>query len=171
MVKLCLVTQEVWGDIPLVRINFLNPFLSWTWRVGHEANGLSQPLLILLHLTVWCTGQNAIINFCLVVDNSRQVADLTRTKNVFGQFLQLLNFPLKFMCVSFLFSIYFLLMMLFLTCSSSSWCCSVLPISRRHFSLINSQKTVIACPPIRERYGCLSWVPSVTEVSPSELFC
>ena len=70
-----------------------------------------------------------------------------------------------------LFSIYFLLMMLFLMCSSSSWCCSVLPISRRHFSLIDSQTTAIARPPMRERYGCLSWVPSVTEVSPLELFC
>ena len=64
LVELCLIIQEVWSVIPQAIIARLGPFMSRRCRVVHEANGLSQPLLTLLHLMVCCAEQNATINFC-----------------------------------------------------------------------------------------------------------
>ena len=77
-----------------VNIVMKNSRLFFAW------DGLSQPLLTLLHLTVCYIEQNATINFCLANDDSWQIADLTHTHS-FGQFSQLLNSPSKLMCVSF----------------------------------------------------------------------
>ena len=52
MVQLCLVVQGGWDDIPRARITHLSPFMPQRCRIVHEAHGLSQPSLTLLHLTV-----------------------------------------------------------------------------------------------------------------------
>ena len=101
MVQLCLVIQEVWDDIPQARSTHLRQFMLRRCRVVHEANGLSQPLLPFLHLTVYCTEQNAAINFWLANDDSRQIVDSTHNNQFLGQFSQSLNFPSKLMCVFF----------------------------------------------------------------------
>ena len=44
---------------------------------------------------------------------------------------------------------------------------NALPISRGQFSPNNSRHS----SPVRARYGCLSWVRSVTKVLPSKLLC
>ena len=100
-IQLCLVIPEVWDNIPQARITHRIPFMPQRCRVVHEAQGLSQPLLTLLHLTVCCTGQHATLNVCLANDDARQIGDLTHTSNFYGQFSHLLYFPLKSMCVSF----------------------------------------------------------------------
>ena len=58
-----------------------------------------------LHLTVCCTEQNATMT---LFDKWWFITDcwFNPYQAIFGQFSQLLNFPLKLMCVSFLFSIY-----------------------------------------------------------------
>ena len=67
MVQLCLVIQKVWEDIPQARNSHLIIFMQRRCRTVHAAHGLSQRLLTLLRLTVCCTEQNAIINFCLTI--------------------------------------------------------------------------------------------------------
>ena len=55
----------------------------------------------LVHLTVWCTEQNAAINFSLANDDLRQIANLTNTKQFLWAVFIIIKFPLKLMCVSF----------------------------------------------------------------------
>ena len=62
---------------PPARIIHLSPFLSRRCRIVHGAHNL---VLTLLHLTVCCTDQNATINFCLTMDDSREVDELNHTK-------------------------------------------------------------------------------------------
>ena len=80
--------------------------MSLTCRVVHEAHGLPEPWLTLLHLMVCCTEQNATIDFCLTMDDSRQVAVLTHTKQFLWAVFTTMYFPLKLMYVTFLLSIF-----------------------------------------------------------------
>ena len=105
MVQLCLVIQKVWDDIPQARITHLNPFMAWRCRVVREAQGLSQELLTLLHLTFCCTGQNATINFCLVMDDTRLIFYLTHTKQFLRTVFTIIKSPVAIDVCFFLFSI------------------------------------------------------------------
>ena len=102
MGQLCLVMHEVWDDISQARITHLSPFMSRKCRVMHGAHGLSQPLLTLLHLTVCCTAQNATMNFCLEMDDSRQVCDLTHSKQFLWTVFTIIKYPFE-IDVRFLF--------------------------------------------------------------------
>ena len=95
MVQLSLVIQEVWDDIPKARITHLSPFMPRRCQVLHAAHSLSQPLLTLLHLTAHCTEQNATINFCLANGDSRQIADLTYTKQFLWAVFKIIKFPVE----------------------------------------------------------------------------
>ena len=95
MVQFCLVTKEVWDDIPQAIITHLSPLMSLTCRVVHEAHGLPEPWLTLLHLMVCCTEQNATIDFCLTMDDSRQVAVLTHTKQCLWAVFTIIVFPVE----------------------------------------------------------------------------
>ena len=85
VVQLYLVIQDVWDDITQARITHLILFMPRRCRVVHEAHGLPQPSLTLLHLTACCTEESATINFNLANDDSRQIVDSTHTNN-FRQF-------------------------------------------------------------------------------------
>ena len=105
MEQLSLITQEIWDDIPQARITrlipfmpCLSPFMQQRCRVVHEAHGLSQPLLILLHLKVYCTEQNARMKFCLANDNSWQIADFTHTKWFLWAVFTIIQFPVEIKC-------------------------------------------------------------------------
>ena len=100
--QLCLVIRDIWDEIPQAKISHLSIHATEM----HEAHGLSKPLLTLLHLTVSCTEQNATVNFCLTNDDSWQFADLTLTKQFLLSVSQLLNWPLKLLCVSFFCWVY-----------------------------------------------------------------
>ena len=95
MVQLCLAVQEVRDNIPRARITHLSSIMSLRCRVVHEAHGLSQPLLTLLPLTVYCTEQNTTKFFCLTMDDSRQVADLTHTKQFLWAVFAIMKFPIE----------------------------------------------------------------------------
>ena len=88
------------GWHPQARITQLSPFMSRRCRVIHEAQGLSQPLLTLLRLTVCCTEQNTTISFCLANDDSRKIADLTHTK----QFLRTVSTIIRFPVVQYIYT-------------------------------------------------------------------
>ena len=106
IMQLCLVIQAVWNSIPQEWITHLGPIMPRRCRVVHDAHTLTQTLLILSHLVVCFTQQNATIKFCLSYDDSRQIGYLAHVKKVFGQCSRILDFPLKLRCVSFFSSLY-----------------------------------------------------------------
>ena len=67
-------SQKVWEDFPQARIILLRTFIPLRCTLVHEVHGLSQALLTLLHLTVYCSEQNATRNFCLVNDDSQTIS-------------------------------------------------------------------------------------------------
>ena len=102
VVQLYLVIQDVWDDITQARIIHLILFMPRRCRVVHEAHGLPQPSLTLLHLTACCTEESATINFNLANDDSRQIVDSTHTKQ-FPTVFTFIELPID-VDVQFLFS-------------------------------------------------------------------
>ena len=79
MLQLCLAILEVWDDIPRARTTRRIPSTPWRCGVVLEVHGLSHSLLTLLHLMVFCVGQNDKINCYLANDDSQQIANSTQT--------------------------------------------------------------------------------------------
>ena len=71
---------------------WFHPFMPRRCWVVHEAHGLLQPLLTLLHLTVCCTEQ---MLQCLENDYSRKCSDLTHTKQFRWTFFILIKLSIE----------------------------------------------------------------------------
>ena len=61
----------------------------------------------LLHRAKCCTKQNATINFCLAMDDSRRVADLNHTKQFLWAVFTIIRFPVEINVRFFFCSVYF----------------------------------------------------------------
>ena len=116
IVQLCLVIQEVWVDILYARITHLGPFMSRRCRVVHRGTRFVTTIIDiaarngLLHRAK-CHNKLSFSNGWFITSwwyNPYQI--------VFGQFLQLLNSPLKLMCVSFY-------VQYVLSDTHVTWCC------------------------------------------------